>query len=279
MHIEARTTTPASLDALLDLPVDAIGLGQEGCAAKLPDSTTLRRAADRIRATGRDVTVVLPAAWQRSAEALVTTAVAVAGDGPVTLSVNDIGTLLALAGTVPEHTTLTAGLALTQVRVHSATEAPHQAGTADVDIAGLEVLSVHGVSTAEIDSTALVGDELADWRLRRVLGAVPLGWSRSCPTARHHQLAPPDCTHTCDTPITITAHQRWVLNHGHHEAIPVADRGRQPTLTVFGNGVYLPTDTTVPVDATDVVLDTRFVPTADLPDLLGALRRPLATHH
>ena len=280
MHIEARMTTTAHLEAVLALPVDSVGIGQEGCVAKLPDTTSLRRGAERIRSAGRAVTIVLPAAWQRGAATVVAAGLAVAGDGPVTLSVNDIGTLLALAEAAPAHAQLAAGLALTQVRAHKGADGLDEPGQAILDIAGLAALGAHGVRTAEIDASApdQEAGDLAGWRFRRLLSVVPLGWARSCPTARHYQLAPPACVACCDEAITITATQRWVLNHGHRESIAIADRARQPTLTVFGNTVYLRASAAVddaPVGH-DVILDTRFISLSDLPARLAALRQPAA---
>jgi hypothetical protein len=269
VHIEARAASPAAVEALLALPVDAVGIGQEGCLAKLPDRDTLRTLAERVRTAGKDVTIVLPAAWERGADAVLDAALAVAEDGPTTVTANDFGTMVSLHQAAPAHTTVAAGLALTQVRVHAADGTTPSAGSAEVDSASLNLLTGMGVRTAEVDSTADTTG-LHGWRVRQVLGAVPLGWARSCPTARHHDLAPPDCVDRCDTPIMITAHQRWVLNHGQREALPVTARRSQPTMTVFGNGVYLATPAD-PTGAHDVVVDTRFTTAAELSDLVGAL--------
>ena len=117
--LEIRLSTSERLAEVLELPVAAIGIGQEGCWTKLPDATDLRTSFDRIRAAGRDAVLVAPIAWPRTAELLVDRVRLVAADGPLTVSVNDIGTALTLAADRPAGLTLVAGLALTRARAHS----------------------------------------------------------------------------------------------------------------------------------------------------------------
>lgn len=235
--LEVRLSTPERLAEVLELPVAAVGIGQEGCWTKLPDATDLRRSFDRIRAAGRDAVLVAPIAWPRTAELLVDRLRLVAADGPLTISVNDLGTALTLAADRPAGVTLVAGLALSRARAHSGVT-----GTAPpppaVDTALLATLGDHGFTAAEIDTetSAEPGDER--WQLRRLVDVTPVGYARSCPTARHHGTGPPGCQTLCDTPYTISAHQRWQLNHGHREPLPAGIIG--PVLTVWGNAVYQP---------------------------------------
>ncbi|WDZ82840.1 hypothetical protein [Micromonospora cathayae] len=249
--VEIRLTTPARLAEALASPVDAIGLGQEGCLTKLPDTDTLRAAAAQIRAAGRTVVLVAPVAWPRTADELLARIRAVTADGPTTVAVNDASTALALADR-PADCTLVAGLGLTRARPHSAH--PDRAGAppATVDTALLAVLRPAAVEVdADTDVTAAVAE---GWPVRRYVDAVPVGYGRSCPTARRHHSGPPDCRPLCDTPYTIRAHQRWQLNHGHREPLPAGVT--PPVLTVWGNAVYQPA--TGPTTADYHIIDARW---------------------
>ncbi|MFG2049336.1 hypothetical protein ACGFIW_18130 [Micromonospora sp. NPDC048935] len=238
MHtVEIRLSTPARLDEALSLPADAIGLGQEGCLAKLPDTDLLRTAADRVRDAGRSLVVVAPIAWPRTAELLLTRLLAVAGDGPTSIAVNDVGTALALAATRPTDCTLVAGLGLTRARPHSANPDDSVAPPATLDEALLSILRPHGVTAVEVDTDTDIPAG-PHWQVRQLVDVVPVGYGRSCPTARRHQTGPPNCQPLCDTPYTIHTHQRWQLNHGHREPLPAGTR--RPALTVWGNAVYQP---------------------------------------
>ncbi|MFC8824261.1 hypothetical protein ACFT9I_02765 [Streptomyces sp. NPDC057137] len=270
-QVEVRLTTLERLDEILGLGVDAVSIGQEGCAAKLPDTELLRAAAERIRTAGARAGVVLPAAWQRTAAQLVHTAGALAGDGPLTLTVNDLGTLATLAAEPAHGRELAAGLALFPGRPHDAAEAPRGPLEAAVyEDAFLQELEVFGVRVLEAEAAAVVAVRNG-WRVRRLADVTPLAWARSCPTARHHQLAVPDCVTTCDTPTALTANQRWQLGHGHREPVPVADRPSQVPLTVFGNAVYAHSTADPPAGA-DVVIDARFHTPQALARRVGAVR-------
>jgi hypothetical protein len=236
--VEIRLATPARLDEALALPADAIGLGQEGCLAKLPDSGPLRAAADRIRHAGRAVVVVAPIAWPRSAETLLDRLTAVAADGPTTIVVNDLGTALAMSTNRPTDCTLAAGLALTRARPHSLQPDGGAARPATLDIELLTVLHPHGITAVEVDTDAVISPG-HPFQARQFIDAAPVGYGRSCPTARHHGTGPPGCQPLCDTPYTIRPHQRWRLDHGHREPVPAGTP--QPELTVWGNAVYQPT--------------------------------------
>ncbi|HYQ67831.1 hypothetical protein [Actinophytocola sp.] len=226
--IEIRLSTVDRLDEALALPATAVGLGQEGCLTKLPISDELRSAADRVRRAGREVVVVAPVAWPRTADELLERLLAVLGDGPTTIAVNDIGTALALSG----HP-LVAGLGLTRSRPHSANQKDGTPPRAGIDAALMDLL---GVRAIEVDTdTDVTG---ARWPVRQLVDAVPVGYGRSCPTARRHGTGPPDCRTLCDEPFHLTANARWQLNHGHREPLPAGLA--PPRLTVWGNAVYQP---------------------------------------
>ncbi|MGW7428213.1 hypothetical protein ACWGIN_01555 [Streptomyces sp. NPDC054861] len=271
MTVEVRLTTPGRLDEVLGLPVDAVSIGQEGCAAKLPDALTLRQALARIRQAGLRAGVVLPAAWQRSSIRLTGLARDLAGQGPLTVTVNDLGTASALTDAGCE---LAAGLALMPGRPHDADQAPRGPLEAPVfEEAYLHELATFGITALESDAAALV-PEKSGLTVRRLLDVTPLAWARSCPTARHHRLAPPDCTSACDRPVDMAATHRWQLGHGHREPIPVADRPAQVPLTVYGNAVYTRTPTTAP-PAGDVIIDARFYTPDQLATRVHSLRSPV----
>lgn len=236
MHtVEIRLTTPDRLDEALTLPADAIGMGQEGCLTKLPSTDTLCTVAERVRAAGRDFVLVAPIAWPTTADELLQRLLTVATDGPVTITVNDIGAAVALAAARPAGTVLIAGLGLTRARAHSANPDDSAPLAPAADTALLDLLHSHGVTGAELDTDTSVPAATA-WQVRQYVDAVPAGFGRSCPTARHHRTGPPGCQPLCDTPYTISAHQRWQLNHGHREPVPAGTRS--PALTVWGNAVY-----------------------------------------
>ncbi|MEV0781230.1 hypothetical protein ACIBLA_33030 [Streptomyces sp. NPDC050433] len=275
MTVEIRLTTPARLTEVLDLPVDAVSIGQEGCAAKLPEPAVLREAVGRVRAAGLRAGLVLPAGWQRGAADLVTLTTALAEDGPLTVSVNDLGTLAVLAARSLPNCELAVGLALFPGRPHHSAEAPRGPLEAAVYEDGyLAELEEFGVRILETDADAVV-PERPGWSTRRLADVTPVAWARSCPTARHHQQAPPDCHTLCDTPTSLVAAQRWQLGHGHREPIPVADRPRQVPLTVYGNAVYA-TSTTATPQGDDVIIDARFHAPDALADRITTLR-PHAT--
>lgn len=253
MTLEIRLTTPARLDEALRLPADAIGIGQEGCLAKLPDAATLRAAFDRIRAAGRAGVLVAPIAWHRSADALLERLRQVAADGPLTIAVNDIGTAIAMASDLPPEVELVAGLALTRARPHSGEpDAGPPPPTLDTGL--LELLRRHRITAVEIDTETSFDPTDDRWQVRQLVGVTPVGYARSCPTARQHRTGPPGCDTLCDTPYTITAHQRWQLNHGHREPVPA--NTVRPTLTVWGNAVYHPA--TAEATASYRILDARW---------------------
>lgn len=238
MHtVEIRLTTPARLDEALALPADAIGIGQEGCLAKLPDIDTLRAAADRIRTAGRAFVLIAPVAWPRTADQLLDRLLTAAAGGPTTITVNDLGTAIAVAAARPSDCTVVAGLGLTRARPHSGNPDDSTPPPAPVDTASLNVLAAHGITGVELDTdTTDPGDDR--WQVRQYVDAVPVGYGRSCPTARHHQTGPPGCQPLCDTAYTIGANQRWRLVHGHREPVPAGTA--RPILTIWGNAVYQP---------------------------------------
>lgn len=274
MTVEVRLTTPDRLTEVLDLPVDAVSVGQEGCAAKLPDLPALREAAERVRGAGRRFGVVLPAGWQRSTAGLVGIATELAGDGPLTVSVNDLGTLAELAEvarSLPD-CELAVGQALFPGRPHHSADTPrHPLERSVYEDGFLAELEAFGVLILETDADAVVPGR-PGWSVRRLADVTPVAWARSCPTARRHGLAPPDCRTLCDTPTGLVATQRWQLGHGHREPVPVADRARQLPLTVYGNAVYATATTPTPTGA-DVIVDARF----HTPDALAGRVTALAT--
>ncbi|MET9553682.1 hypothetical protein [Streptomyces sp. NPDC006645] len=278
MTVEVRLTTPDRLTEVLGLPVDAVSIGQEGCAAKLPRLPALREAAGRIRGAGLRAGVVLPAGWERGTAALADLATTLAGDGPLTVSVNDLGTLGTLAGRSLPECELTVGQALFPGRPHHSADAPrHPLEPAVYEDGFLAELEGFGVRIVETDADAVVPDR-PGWSVRRLADVTPVAWARSCPTARRQRLAPPDCLTLCDTPTGLVAARRWQLGHGHREPIPVADRPRQLPLTVYGNAVYAASTTAAP-PGDDVIVDARFHTPGALADRVTTLRtrRPHAT--
>jgi hypothetical protein len=272
MTVEVRLTTPGRLGEVLGLPVDAVSIGQEGCAAKLPEENTLHEAMDRIRQAGLRAGVVLPAAWQRTSTSLVDLARDLAEQGPLTVTVNDFGTAAALTAAGCE---LAAGLALMPGRPHDAAQAPRGPLEEPVfEEAYLHELEVFGITALESEAAALV-PEKSRLTIRRLLDVTPLAWARSCPTARHHQLAPPHCASACDRPTDMLATHRWQLGHGHREPIPVADRPAQVPLTVYGNAVYAGTPTSARPTG-DVILDARFYTPDQLATRVTSLRSPVS---
>lgn len=233
--IEIRLSTLDRLTEALALPAGAIGLGQEGCLTKLPATEELRTAADRVRAAGREVVVVAPIAWPRTADDLHDRLRAVAADGPVTIAANDLGTALTLAGT---GCTVVAGLGLTRATPHSADPADGTPPPAELDISLLNILAAQGISAVETDTDTRIPD--TTWQVRQLVDAVPVAYGRSCPTARHHKTGPPDCRSLCDTSFRLRPDARWQLNHGHREPLPAGMPSR--TLTVWGNVVYRDTN-------------------------------------
>ncbi|GAB1818229.1 hypothetical protein [Herbidospora sp. RD11066] len=251
--VEVRLSTPTRLPEALGLPVDAIGIGQEGCLTKLPDTDALLDAFAAIRATGRDAVLVSPIAWPRTAGTLVARVRAVAEGGPLTVVVNDLGTLLTLAGDRPAGCRLVVGLGLTRARPHSGDLSASAPPGAVVDTALLDELAGHGIDGVEVDVLTDVSSVDGGWQVRQVVDAVPVAYARSCPTARHHRTGPPDCRELCETSYTITPRQRWRLDHGHLEPLPAGAAG--PRLTVWGNAVYQSSD--VSPHADHLIIDAR----------------------
>jgi hypothetical protein len=266
--VEIRLTTPARLDEALALPIEAIGLGQEGCLAKMPCTADLRAAANRIRAARRSVVLIAPIAWPRTFDTVLERLEAVTADGPTTVAVNDVGTLLALAASPRPDRTLIAGLGLTRARPHTNSTTPITS-TPVVDAALLEICHRYGVVGAEIDTDTAIDDDIGDrWQLRQLVDAIPLAYGRSCPTARHHRTGPPDCQTLCDISYTITPYQRWQLTHGHREPLPAGTHPR--TLTVWGNAVYRSADTSP--TAAYRIIDARWHSQQQLADAVSAVR-------
>lgn len=268
VKVEVRLTTLQRLDEALSLPCDAVGLGQEGCVAKLPGTAALRVAADRVRDAGREVVVVAPVAWPGNADALLAHVRAVVADGPATIAVNDIGTLLALAGDGNPHARFVAGFGLTRGRPHSSDPRNAEPPQPQLDTALLRVLERHGVDGVEVDCDTITDDFDDVWQLRQLSGVTPVGYARSCPTARHHRTGPPDCMSCCDTPFEIAANSRWQLGHGHREPLPAGTRPR--AMTVWGNAVYQPA--TVRPTAGYRIVEARWHTREQLADTVGELR-------
>lgn len=238
--VEIRLTTPARLSEVLAVPSAAVGIGQEGCLDKLPSAGVLADAARRIRDSGRRPVLVAPIAWPRTIHELTTRLRAIAREGPVTITVNDLGTARALTAEPLPGTVLVAGQGLTRARPHSGDpdgQGPHRPV---LDLSLLSVLAAWGITCAEVDTTITESDlgaaAAAGLELRQVADAVAVGFARSCPTARHHRTGPPGCQSLCDVPYHLRTEQRWKINHGHREPLPAGTS--RPELTVWGNGVY-----------------------------------------
>ena len=247
--IEIRLSTLERLTEALGLPAGAVGLGQEGCLTKLPGTDELRRAADRVREAGREVVIVAPIAWPRTADDLHERLRAVAGDGPTTIAANDLGTALAFAGT---GCAVVAGLGLTRATPHSADPKDGTPPPSELDTSLMSVLATEGISAVETDTDTAIPD--TGWQVRQLVDAVPVAYGRSCPTARHHRTGPPDCRSLCDTSFRLTPNARWQPNHGHREPLPAGLPSR--TLTVWGNAVYR--DTTAAPTSDYRILDARW---------------------
>jgi hypothetical protein len=234
--------------------------------------------ADRVRAAGRTVVVVAPIAWPRTAGELHRRLLAVAADGPTTVTVNDLGTAMTMAGV--EGCTLVAGLGLTRSRPHSADQKTGTPPRAGVDTSLLTLLAEYGVTAVEIDTETDSGIDTdtgtgGGWQVRQLVDAVPVGYGRSCPTARQHRTGPPDCRSLCDTPFQITTNSRWQLNHGHREPLPATVA--PPTLTVWGNTVYQPATALSTCDYR--IIDARWHTPESLATAVGAHRDTILIGH
>ncbi|MCF2437106.1 acyl-CoA dehydrogenase family protein [Streptomyces thinghirensis] len=187
---------------------------------------------------------------------------------PLTLTVNDLGTAAALAGSGQE---LAAGLTLMSGRPHDAAQAPRRPLQPPVfEDAYLQELKGFGIRTLETEAEADVPDR-PGWQVRRLIDVTPLAWARSCPTARHHQLAPPTAPTPATSRSTWSPPTRWQLGHGHREPIPMADRPAQVPLTVYGNAVYATTPTAHAGD-NNVIIDARFYSPDALTERLATVR-------
>lgn len=237
--IEVRLSTPERLPEALASGADVVGLGQEGCLFKLPAERELRDAAEQVRESGLACTVIAPIAWPRTAPQLVRLMRCLVQDGPVTIAVNDTSTFLDLAADVPPTARLVAGLALTRAQPASADLSGERRPEPVLDTASLELMGGEALTGVEVDTDTPLPERDRPWQIRQLLEIAPVGYARSCPTARDHALAPPDCRSSCDIPYEITPNQRWRLNDGHREPLPVATV--RPTLQVWGNTVYRPT--------------------------------------
>jgi hypothetical protein len=291
MRIELRLTTAERLQEVLGAPADAVGIGQEGCPHRLPETDEVRRAADAVRCADRSFTLVLPQAWEPFAEQLISTAVTVSDDGPVTVIANDMGTLITLASAgLPTHTTLAAGQGLVYGYAQSpladqwfADERPDLAAAlraANIaDGPTLDLLVGFGVTAVEADAAtaaATPATTLTDrgFELRTVMDAAVVGIARACPTARHRGVRPKDaCRSVCDVGLyRLKATQKWRLVDAQREPMSRAARQVAGTLAVSGNVVYRPVADAAP-DATDVaVIDVRWHTPEQLSEAVTALR-------
>lgn len=271
---EVRLHTPDRLEEALSSRADVVGVGQEGCLAKLPDADELRTATARVRAAGRAPAVVAPIAWPSTAETVAQRMRDVAADGPLTVVVNDVTTLLELRTDRPDDCQLVVGLALTRGPAHSADPAAERSPQPVLDTALLHTLGRDDITGVETDTDTRLPEEAAQWGVRQLLDVAPVGYARSCPTARDHQLAPPACRSRCDAAYRITPTQRWRLNDGQREPLPVA--ATRPTLTVWGNAVYQPTHHAPVADYR--IVDARWVAPGALPEALARAQRAPTAH-
>lgn len=291
MRIELRLTNTERLHEALAAPVDSIGIGQEGCPHRLPEPDELRRAADTIRSADRSFTLVLPQAWERFADQLVDTAVALASDGPTTVIANDMGTLIALSSLgLPAHATLAVGQGLVFGYAQSplaaqwfSGERPEVAATLAVaniaDDPTLDLLAGLDVAAIETDSATAAATPPGaftdrGFEIRTVLDAAVVGIARACPTARHRDVRPEEgCRDVCEEGIyRLQATEKWRLGDGHREPMSRSARQAVGILDVSGNVVYRPVDQPAP-DFTDVaVVDVRWHNSDQLRESVTALR-------
>ena len=291
MRVELRLTTDDHLQDAVTAPVDAVGIGQEGCPHRLPSLPEIRRAARVIRDAGHDFSVVLPQAWERFAAEMLDVAVRVAAEGPVTLVVNDMGTLVGLAeAALPAHVTVAVGQGLVYGYAQSpladrwlSAEAPERVGqlaAANItDGATLDILTGLGVTAVELDAaTAAATDPTSLTRrgflIRTIADAAVVGISRACPVARHHGVeASQNCRQLCDAGVyRLQATSSWRLVDGHRDAMSKSAREAAGTLLVSGNIVYRRIDAAPPAHADVVVVDARWHAGGDLESAIATAR-------
>lgn len=99
MKIEVRLSDLKQLDAALKTNCDAIGIGNEGCCAKMPGLEDTKSAWAKIKDAGKDFSVVTPKAPQRVFNDIMGYIEGIkALDPDIPITVNDYGVMTALGG-------------------------------------------------------------------------------------------------------------------------------------------------------------------------------------
>lgn len=285
MDIELKLTTPERLVECLALPATRISMGHDACPHKLPTVGELRRVAEQVRRAGRRFGLVLPIAYESFQQQLVERVETLRADGPVDIVVNDWGTLLRVADRRTEaEGRLGVGVGLSfsneyQPGVHQQNGKIQQAllcnSLWDPDLVPL----LERCSVSEVQLSTLAADVASSellrakgFRITSVMDHVAVAFSRSCHTARHRGLSPPDCRAACDGAYQLSVAQRWRLFDNQYSPIQLRTRSALPTLKVFGNVVYRKVESDAcPTHADYCSLDVRFYSVDDLARRTAAL--------
>lgn len=240
MGVEVRLSDVRQLDDVLGLDIDAVSLGSDGCAYKVPDAGTLKSAHDRVVGSGKAFKVVTPFLTCNHYDAMMRLVHSLAEwDAPVQIVANDYA-LLHGAKEVWASSKLkpVAGICLScsygqVVRGYEIAEGFNETLAAsglskeDMDLSQwiLDVLSQNSmhcrirvkllkekyhVMGTEVQLVEGVVPSLKRIRglgleLTAHSGRVVATMSRACPTARFFKQSPPACTDRCNKVTELTA--------------------------------------------------------------------------
>lgn len=272
-----QLNNPALLRALETIHPDTISLGSDSCFRQLPAVDTLVRLLDGLRPYRRKF--VVPMLFESHFDAVCATIDAVVDQVDV-VGVNDYGVLRYLS---ERHRDKVSRVTLGSGVSYSYEECPwHEHIVRDECETVKRALLRSNVDNSwmydvmgtfpfalEIEVPALPGMTASAAELRRkgmavavLADGVPVSCARACHTARYLGLAVDNCGCACLKKAVLRATHRWDFFQGDIKEIRPVVREQMPSLTVWGNMIYVPNPNPDPITAMQrgdsVVFDYRF---------------------
>lgn len=272
--IEVRVTDLIQLEMAIAAGADIIGIGDEGCVHRLPGREPLKELVVEAIRNNKRFRLVTPFATQASIEQILAAIRQVEDQaGLLPTVVNSHGVLWRLKKerlTHPLILGITFSNSAEQVawREVCFTEErkevklvmyQHPLNQRD-KIYYYREFGVIGAAVNPLPGAlaSVAAMEAKGWNSFIIhVDAINIGISRSCHTARHYGLKPPDCRVACNRPLTLTIGHYLSKMGAQLEFSPSDAAMRQviPSFTAWGNMLFRPTeDRALPLPSADHVL-------------------------
>lgn len=259
MKVEIRVREYEELDRYLELKVDAISIGDDGCVHRLPNKSQVISLAEKILNSGKELKFVTPKAPQEHFECIMDIIERLTNfTKEYTLVVNDFGILEACNERDIKIKNILIGRSISRAieecpwsddLVKNETKKMEILTNNFPDSKKIQLLEKYGVDG--IESSLLTNSHYsfswikeAGWNVSAHLGSVTIAYSRNCQYAKYKKLKMKECKNDCKEKIYIEMSK---VSNG-TDFIPVIDKIDKNRLRFFLSGNILCRDNKIDVE-------------------------------